>query len=111
VLVDSIGMWLAGILDQSGAWDADSGGEAGLAAGSAGPAKQIDADMDELVAAWRQAPARIVAVSEEAGSGVVPPTRAGRLFRDLLGQLNQRLAAESEEVVLVVAGRMLTVAT
>ena len=67
--------------------------------------------MDELVEAWRQAPARIVAVSEETGSGVVPPTRAGRLFRDRLGQLNQRLAAESEEVVLVVAGRILTVAT
>ena len=67
--------------------------------------------MDELVLSWRQAPARIVAVSDEAGSGVVPATRAGRLFRDRLGQLNQRLAAESEEVVLVVAGRILTAAT
>jgi adenosylcobinamide kinase/adenosylcobinamide-phosphate guanylyltransferase len=111
VLVDSIGMWLAGVLDESGGWDTAPDDGAALAAGSAGPAKRIDAAMDELVAAWRQAPARIVAVSEEAGSGVVPPTRAGRLFRDLLGQLNQRLAAESEEVVLVVAGRMLTVAT
>ncbi len=111
VLVDSIGMWLAGVLDESGVWAAPSGGAAGRAAGSAAAAKRIDAAMDELVAAWRQAPVRIVAVSEEAGSGVVPPTRAGRLFRDLLGQLNQRLAAESEEVVLVVAGRILTVAT
>ena len=107
VLVDSIGMWLAGVLGSSGAWDEEGGG----AAGSAAVADRIDAAVDDLVDAWRQARARIVAVSEEAGSGVIPPTRAGRLFRDRLGQLNQRLAAESEEVVLVVAGRILTVAT
>jgi adenosylcobinamide kinase / adenosylcobinamide-phosphate guanylyltransferase len=37
----------------------------------------------------------------------VPATPAGRAFRDLLGRLNQRLAAESEEALLVVAGRAL----
>jgi adenosylcobinamide kinase/adenosylcobinamide-phosphate guanylyltransferase len=110
LLVDGIGRWLAGVLDECGAWDQAPDGAAGLAAGSAA-AKRVDAAMDELVLSWRQAPARIVAVSDEAGSGVVPATRAGRLFRDRLGQLNQRLAAESEEVVLVVAGRILTAAT
>ncbi len=110
-LVDSIGMWLAGVLAASGAWDQAPDAAAGQAAGSAEAAKRTEAAVDDLVGAWRQATARIVAVSEEAGSGVVPPTRAGRLFRDRLGQLNQRLAAESEEVVLVVAGRILTVAT
>jgi len=107
VLVDGIGMWLAGVLDASGAWDEDPGGTAG----SAVVTGRIDAAVDDLVDAWRQATARIVAVSDEAGSGVIPPTWAGRLFRDRLGHLNQRLAAESEEVVLVVAGRILTVAT
>jgi adenosylcobinamide kinase/adenosylcobinamide-phosphate guanylyltransferase len=38
------------------------------------------------------------------GLSPVPATPAGRLFRDLLGALNQRLAAESEETALVVAG-------
>jgi len=47
-------------------------------------------------------------VSDEVGSSVHPPTRAGRLFRDQLGWLNQRLAAESEETVLMIAGRALT---
>jgi len=110
VLMDGIGMWLAGVLDQSGAWDQVRDGTADQAAGSAA-AKRIDAAVDDLIDAWRQAPARIVAVSDEAGSGVVPPTRAGRLFRDRLGLLNQRLAAESEEVVLVIAGRILTPVT
>ena len=47
-----------------------------------------------------------VAVSDEAGMGVVPATSAGRLFRDELGRLNQTLAAESEETELIVAGRV-----
>jgi adenosylcobinamide kinase/adenosylcobinamide-phosphate guanylyltransferase len=44
-------------------------------------------------------------VSDEVGAGVHPESRAGRMFRDQLGWLNQRLAAESEEAVLMVAGR------
>jgi adenosylcobinamide kinase/adenosylcobinamide-phosphate guanylyltransferase len=56
--------------------------------------------------AWRQTSARVVAVSDETGLGVVPGTPAGRLFRDELGRLNQALAAESEEAELVVAGRV-----
>jgi adenosylcobinamide kinase / adenosylcobinamide-phosphate guanylyltransferase len=103
VLIDGIGTWLAAVLGKCGAWDqpaASPAAEAGVAAA-----------IDDLVAAWRQAAARVVAVSDETGSGVVPPTPAGRLFRDKLGQLNQRLAAESEEAVLVVAGRVVTLPT
>jgi adenosylcobinamide kinase / adenosylcobinamide-phosphate guanylyltransferase len=37
----------------------------------------------------------------------VPATASGRRFRDELGRLNQLLAAESEEAVLVVAGRVI----
>jgi adenosylcobinamide kinase / adenosylcobinamide-phosphate guanylyltransferase len=111
VLLDGIGTWLAGIMDDCGAWDPASGEAGGGAGGSAAAAAAIDAAVDGLIGAWRQAPGRIVAVSDEVGAGVVPATRSGRLFRDRLGQLNQRLAAESEEVVLVVAGRILTAAT
>jgi adenosylcobinamide kinase/adenosylcobinamide-phosphate guanylyltransferase len=63
--------------------------------------------MDELVAAWRGTRARVTAVSNEVGSGVVPDTASGRLFRDQLGRLNARIAAESDEVLLIVAGRVL----
>ncbi|MFK8911170.1 bifunctional adenosylcobinamide kinase/adenosylcobinamide-phosphate guanylyltransferase, partial [Streptomyces sp. YS-3] len=37
--------------------------------------------------------------------GVVPATRAGRVFRDELGRLNSAVAAECEHVLLVVAGQ------
>jgi adenosylcobinamide kinase/adenosylcobinamide-phosphate guanylyltransferase len=103
VLIDGIGSWLAGVLDKCGAWDQPTASPAAEAS--------VAAAVDDLVAAWRQAAARVVAVSDETGCGVVPPTPAGRLFRDQLGQLNQRLAAESEEAVLVVAGRVVTLPT
>jgi len=97
VLFDGAGTWLAAVLEEAGAW-----------AGDAGSSARVAAKVDELLEAWRQTPDRVVAVSDEVGSGVHPPTRAGRLFRDQLGWLNQRLAAEADETVLMVAGRALT---
>jgi adenosylcobinamide kinase / adenosylcobinamide-phosphate guanylyltransferase len=49
----------------------------------------------------------VIAVSNEVGAGVVPATESGRRFRDELGRLNARIAAESDEVSLLVAGRVL----
>ena len=95
LLIDGIGTWLAAAMDECGAWDGSAEGAARLAGRIGG-----------LVGAWRQTRARVVAVSDEAGLGVVPATPAGRLFRDELGRLNQLLAAESEEAELVVAGRV-----
>jgi adenosylcobinamide kinase / adenosylcobinamide-phosphate guanylyltransferase len=104
VLVDGIGTWLTAVMTQAGAWPAD-----GAPAGWEPPgAAEVAARVDELVTAWRHTAARVVAVSDQVGDGVVPATPAGRLFRDQLGWLNQRLAAESEETVLVVAGRALS---
>jgi adenosylcobinamide kinase / adenosylcobinamide-phosphate guanylyltransferase len=46
----------------------------------------------------------IVLVSNEVGSGIVPDNALARRFRDFQGQLNQRLAARADRVVLLVAG-------
>jgi adenosylcobinamide kinase / adenosylcobinamide-phosphate guanylyltransferase len=97
LLFDGAGTWLAAVMQESGAWD-----------GGPGALGRVAARVDELAGAWRQTAARVVAVSDEVGSGVHPESRAGRLFRDQLGWLNQRLAAESDETVLVVAGRAIT---
>jgi len=102
LLIDGIGTWLAAALAECGAW---AEGEA-----ADGWAARLAAKIADLVAAWRQTEAHVVAVSDEAGLGVVPGTAAGRLFRDELGRLNQALAAESEEMELVVAGRILPLA-
>jgi adenosylcobinamide kinase/adenosylcobinamide-phosphate guanylyltransferase len=105
VLVDSVTAWLAAAMDDCGVWAA--AGTDGAAPERAGPAARLAERTDALVAAWRQASGYVVAVSDETGLGVVPDTRAGRLFRDELGRLNQRLAAEADEFTVVVAGRPL----
>ena len=43
-------------------------------------------------------------VTNEVGMGVHPPTALGRWYRDALGRANALLAAEAEEVVLLVSG-------
>ena len=98
VLVDCLTLWLTGVLEESGAWSGDA---------DADVADLVEDRIATLVAAWRATRVPVVAVTNEVGSGVVPATAAGRLFRDALGRLNQRIAAESDEVVLVVAGQAL----
>jgi adenosylcobinamide kinase / adenosylcobinamide-phosphate guanylyltransferase len=106
LLVDGIGTWLAGVMDAAGLWDSRwrEGDTAGVA--HPHPADVVRTEIDRLVDAWRQTAAPVVAVTDDAGSGLVPAYPAGRIFRDELGWLNQRLAAESELVLHVVAGRV-----
>ncbi|MFJ2604626.1 bifunctional adenosylcobinamide kinase/adenosylcobinamide-phosphate guanylyltransferase [Streptomyces sp. NPDC087425] len=99
LLIDCLSLWLTDAMDSAGAWDdavwAD-GGERGLRG-----------RVRELVAAVRATRRVVVAVSNEVGSGIVPATASGRRYRDELGRLNAALAAECEQVVLVVAGQAL----
>nr|WP_243742500.1 bifunctional adenosylcobinamide kinase/adenosylcobinamide-phosphate guanylyltransferase [Actinorugispora endophytica] len=97
VLFDCLGTWLAGTMAECGMWDEDA---------PASAADALAARVDELVAVWRECGAHVVAVTNEVGSGVVPATVSGGLFRDWLGRVNQLLSAESEEVLLATAGRV-----
>ncbi len=87
-LIDDIGGWLTAAMDRFDAW---TGGA-------------IEPCMAELIDAVGEFRGPLVLVSPEVGLTVVPATEAGRRFADELGSLNQRLAAVSERVVLVVAG-------
>ncbi|MEU8173677.1 bifunctional adenosylcobinamide kinase/adenosylcobinamide-phosphate guanylyltransferase [Microbispora hainanensis] len=101
LLVDGIGTWLAAVFDECAAWP-----DGTPAAGHRAALDRVADRCDALTAAWRGTRARVVAVSDEVGLGVIPATPAGRLFRDALGRLNQALARESEDVALVVSGRV-----
>ncbi|HEY3710700.1 MAG TPA: bifunctional adenosylcobinamide kinase/adenosylcobinamide-phosphate guanylyltransferase [Amycolatopsis sp.] len=96
LLIDCLGTWLSRVLDEVGAWRQKPGWE-----------RRLDDRLEDFLAAWTQARVPVVAVSNEVGSGVVPATSSGRLFRDVLGALNNRVSAESDRVSLVVAGRVL----
>lgn len=45
-----------------------------------------------------------VLVTNEVGLSLVPPYRMGRVFTDILGRVNQRLAAEADEVLFMACG-------
>jgi adenosylcobinamide kinase/adenosylcobinamide-phosphate guanylyltransferase len=61
----------------------------------------------EALRARRASGRASVVVSEEVGLAVHPPTALGRRFADQLGALNQAVAALADQVLLVVAGRVL----
>lgn len=63
--------------------------------------RQITFDFLRIAQSRRQT---IICVSNEVGLGVVPETRLGRVFRDLLGRVNQDFAQAADEVYLLVAG-------
>lgn len=96
VLVDCLGTWLTAVLDTRGLWDAPCESVTAI----------VNALLDEVVGLLA-ARDEVVLVTNEVGLGVVPAHRSGRLFRDLLGLVNQRLATACDEVHLVVAGRVL----
>jgi adenosylcobinamide kinase / adenosylcobinamide-phosphate guanylyltransferase len=64
----------------------------------------IWAAVDTLCTALCDTNRHVVLVSNEVGSGIVPAYAAGRQFRDLLGEMNQRVAALAENVALMIAG-------
>ncbi|MDI5977215.1 bifunctional adenosylcobinamide kinase/adenosylcobinamide-phosphate guanylyltransferase [Amycolatopsis magusensis] len=96
VLIDCFGTWLSRVLGDVGAWDQTDGWQ-----------QRLDDYLLDFIDAWRTARVPVVAVSNEVGSGVVPGTFSGRVFRDVLGALNSEVAAHSDKVLLVVAGRVL----
>jgi adenosylcobinamide kinase/adenosylcobinamide-phosphate guanylyltransferase len=69
------------------------------------PKECIDAVCDAI----RVSKASVVAVSNEVGSGVVPAYRAGRIYRDFLGQMNQKIAQIADRVVVMIAGLPVTI--
>jgi adenosylcobinamide kinase/adenosylcobinamide-phosphate guanylyltransferase len=93
VLMDCLSTWLAGVMDECGLW-----------AGKASADKELAARVDRLLDAWRSTRRVVVAVSNEVGLGVVPATASGVRYRDELGRLNARVAADCEQVWLCTAG-------
>ncbi len=80
LLIDSLGTWVA-----------------------AAPGFAVDAPALCRALAGREGD--VIVVSEEVGLGVHPSTAAGSRFRDVLGEVNQAVAAAAGPVYLVVAGR------
>lgn len=64
----------------------------------------IERRVRRLCETIRRARCPVILVTNEVGTGVVPPAALGRRFRDLAGVANQIAASIADEVYLLVAG-------
>lgn len=84
LLIDSLGTWLANLIEQDIAtWNESQG---------------------QLMAALKQTSADVILVAEETGWGVVPSYKVGRTFRDRLGTLSRSIGELATDVYLVTSG-------
>ncbi|MGB3204714.1 MAG: bifunctional adenosylcobinamide kinase/adenosylcobinamide-phosphate guanylyltransferase [Crinalium sp.] len=87
LLVDSLGTWVANLLEEDNeTWDQTS---------------------QELITSLQQATGDLILVAEETGWGIVPAYKSGRVFRDRLGMLVRRIGAIANPVYLVTGGYVL----
>ena len=105
VVLDCLTLWVAGIMEAEG-------GPA-LAGDLLSPEadrveEAVDRRVSDLLAAYGSQSFSLIVVSNEVGAGLVPAYPSGRLFRDLLGLANQRLAAQADTVHYLVAVLPLT---
>ena len=83
-LVDCLTLWVSNIM------------HAGLS---------LDEEINKLVSSISVSPpALLYIISNEVGLGLVPDSPLGRLYRDHLGRLNQKIARLATDVVFMVAG-------
>ncbi len=86
VVVDCLTLWLSNLLLESD------------------DPQRIEEQIHDLIQALETAQGSIFLVSNEVGTGIVPENRLARLFRDIVGLANQKMAACADSVVWMVAG-------
>lgn len=90
VLVDCLTLWLTNLLCHE---DQDL----------------LAQETQALLAVLPDLPGQLILVSNEVGQGIVPMGELTRRYVDEAGRLHQRIAAQAEQVILMVAGLPLTV--
>jgi adenosylcobinamide kinase/adenosylcobinamide-phosphate guanylyltransferase len=83
VVVDCLTLWLSNLLEAE---------------------RSVEAAVDGLIEALREAAGPVVLVSNEVGSGIIPDNALARRFAEAQGLLNQRVAASVDRVVVMTAG-------
>ncbi|MGV8146946.1 MAG: bifunctional adenosylcobinamide kinase/adenosylcobinamide-phosphate guanylyltransferase [Alkaliphilus sp.] len=65
---------------------------------------KIDSELTSLIETIRKTDKNIIFITNEVGFGLVPEHKLGRVFRDIAGNINTRIAELSDEVILMVSG-------
>jgi histidinol-phosphate/aromatic aminotransferase/cobyric acid decarboxylase-like protein/adenosyl cobinamide kinase/adenosyl cobinamide phosphate guanylyltransferase len=110
VLVDGLGVWIAGAMHRAGVFahaDVEQPDRAALAR----VREDVLAQVEELLRIVAATPTcSLIVVAEQAGEGVLPAERSSRAWLDTLGEATQRLAACAARVEAVIAGRAVPLA-
>jgi len=99
ILIDCLGTWVTALVDDADTWQDRSRATT-----------VVMSACDALATAIGESRTSVVLVTNEVGSGVVPSSASGRLFRDLLGMVNLRVAQVCDKSTLMVAGRGIALA-
>lgn len=66
--------------------------------------KRITNELDKLINKIRRENKNLILVTNELGMSIVPENKLARIYRDVQGRINQKVAKESDQVYLVVCG-------
>ncbi len=106
LLLDCVTLWLGNVLSQeSGLHERDDEEEEFYTTGKLFDERALQESEAMLGVVKSLDPNKtLIAVTNEVGLGIVPAYPLGRLYRDTLGYVNQRLAQAADRVYLMVAG-------
>ena len=65
---------------------------------------RVHSAVADLLAVYRSGSFSLILVSNEVGLGLVPSYPLGRIYRDVLGRVNARVAAEADIALFMLAG-------
>ena len=86
ILLDCLTLWISNLL--MAGWEETT----------------IQKEGNRLLDACRRAKSSLILVGNEVGMGIVPENAQARLFRDLSGFIQQKVAREADEVYFMVSG-------
>ncbi|MEF3302777.1 bifunctional adenosylcobinamide kinase/adenosylcobinamide-phosphate guanylyltransferase [Paenibacillus sp. GYB003] len=66
--------------------------------------RRVGEQLEQLAEAVGAYEGNVLLVTNEVGSGIVPEYKLGRVYRDLAGRMNQRIAGACDEAFLVTSG-------
>ncbi len=113
VLVDCLTLWSTNRLLQISPYEGYPGGlteeepaqfQEATESDYAALEQNLTSELVELINWLREQGRGLILVSNEVGMGLVPPYPLGRVYRDMLGRLNQRAAELADEVIFCAAG-------